>query len=553
MACNTAHACVAATNEDDPNGRCAGTCDSTGACKSKQGQLCNTVPGLCISGTTCAPDGYCCNTACSGACVACDLPGFQGTCTNLAANTAPHSNHPSCGGTGNCAGACGSGGACSFPTAACGSGPTCSGINIVGQSSCSAGSCVPPAAQPCAADFICSANACKNSCSADGDCASGFCEAGTCHLSAVSIAAGFFDTCVVLSDGSVRCWGDNYYGELGIGTVTQTGIDGSATPVAVTGLPTKAVSITAGSEHNCAVLSDGSVWCWGDNSSGQLGNTTVTGSVPTPVKAALSGSASAIAAGEEHVCALVGGAVWCWGGEDFGQLGNGMVLGQMSPNWTATPAKVSGLGTVSTIACGAGHTCAISGGVASCWGDDNYGQLGNNAVGNNPQGLAGWPVPQAVDFSGTAVAITGGNEHTCMLDNGGNVYCWGENDLGQVGDNVNDDANVLFPTYVSNNISAPIAIAAGGDHSCAINIGGSVVCWGYPLNGQLGDAAATVQYLPEPVVGLNSPAVALALGGEHTCAIVKNGSVWCWGDNNGGQLGNGTVTSGATPVQVSGW
>ena len=165
----------------------------------------------------------------------------------------------------------------------------------------------------------------------------------------------------------------------------------------------------------------------------------------------------------------------------------------------------------------------------------------------------GWPVPQAVDFGSTAVAITGGNEHTCMLDSGANVYCWGENDEGEVGDNINNGANALFPMYVSNNISAPTVVAAGGDHSCAINIGGSVVCWGYPLNGQLGDAATTIQYLPEPVIGLNSQAVALALGGEHTCAIVKNGSVWCWGDNDGGQLGNGTVTSGATPVQVSGW
>jgi alpha-tubulin suppressor-like RCC1 family protein len=371
-------------------------------------------------------------------------------------------------------------------------------------------------------------------------------------LPAIAITGGFLHTCALISDGSVQCWGDNAYGELGIGSITTTGIQGSAMPVPVVGLPAPATAIASLNLTTCALLNDGSVWCWGGNSDGQLGTSSGTVS-PTPLKIALSGKASSISAGD-HVCAVVSGSVWCWGDNSFGELGNGQVLGNTGMYWTPTPQKVSGLSGVSTVSVGGAHTCALAGGSITCWGHDNYGQLGNNMVGGSAAG-DGFPTPQAIGYGGggSAVAITSGFEHSCMIDSSANVYCWGENDQGAVGDNNSSGANVPVPTYVSNNISAPIAIVAGGNHTCAINLGGGVVCWGDSTYGQLGDAATTYQWLPEPVVGLSSQATGLALGGEHTCALVKNGSVWCWGANFSGGLGNGTVSGGPTPTQVLGW
>ncbi len=176
--------CTAVTNQDDPMvSRCAGTCDANGACKSKQGQTCNTTAGLCIAGTTCSPDGYCCNTACAGACVACDVPGYQGTCQNIAQGGSAHSNHPTCSGAGTaCGAACDGMGACVFPTFACGAGPTCTSGGYVGQSTCMTGVCTTPAPQSCAGKLVCSVNACKSSCSADTDCVAGYyCNTGACQ------------------------------------------------------------------------------------------------------------------------------------------------------------------------------------------------------------------------------------------------------------------------------------------------------------------------------------------------------------------------------------
>jgi hypothetical protein len=172
----TSGVCTAVKNQDDP-GVCAGTCDATGACKSKQGQVCQG-PADCASGTYCV-DGYCCNSACTGSCQACDIPGLVGTCSNVSTG-APHGNHSPCGSDVSCFGTCLSG-ICSYASKACGQGPTCSGTDYVGQSMCSGGACVKPAVTSCGNGLACTGTACPSQCSGATGCLSThYCAGSVC-------------------------------------------------------------------------------------------------------------------------------------------------------------------------------------------------------------------------------------------------------------------------------------------------------------------------------------------------------------------------------------
>jgi alpha-tubulin suppressor-like RCC1 family protein len=497
MACSAStHTCVAAVSMDDPNGRCAGTCDASGACKSKQGQTCNTVAAGCVGGTTCSPDGYCCNTACTGSCVACDLTGLQGTCTNLAAASAPHSNHPACGGSGSCAGACGSGGTCAFPTSVC-AGPTCSGTSLVGQSTCNAGSCVAPGAQVCSGALICSASACKTACSADADCLSGyFCDAGTCHLAAIAVAAGISHTCALLSDHTVRCWGDNSDGALGQGYISTTGTETIPTPVAVT-LPKGATAIAVGTESSYALLTDGTVWDWGGNTIGQLGNGTFSspavGGIPTPAQVTgLPGAVSGIASGTTHACAIVSGVAYCWGSDYNGDLGNGefVTTGTLG---IATPTKVMGLSSaVTSIAGGGDQTCADMGGALMCWGGNGEGEAGTGSTTVGQYDLPQFPNFTVPGPNITAVSASFGG--TCVLALGGTVYCVGYNGDGELGNGSFADTSLATFAPIANGPSGAIgatAISAGLAHSCALVQGGRPTAGAKTTTGSWGTAPPT--------------------------------------------------------------
>ena len=365
---------------------------------------------------------------------------------------------------------------------------------------------------------------------------------------ATAIAAGLYDTCALLAGGTVECWGYNNYGELGDGNTTD-----SSTPVPVSGL-SGAIAIAAGVHDTCALLAGGTVECWGDNTYGELGNGTtsfITSSTPAAVSG-LSG-ATAITAGEYHVCALLAsGTVECWGDNTYGELGNGTTSSVPS----STPVAVGGLsGATAITAAGGYHTCALlAGGTVECWGYNADGELGNGTITDS-----GTPVPVS-GLSG-ATAIAAGADHTCALLAGGAVECWGDNSDGELGNGTTTDSSV--PVAVSG-LSGATAITAAGrvladstvGHTCALLAGGTVECWGDNTYGELGNGTATDSSVPVTVIGDVLPgagAVKVTAGlSAHTCVLLAGGTVECWGDNTYGELGNGTTTDSSTPVPVSG-
>ncbi len=353
-----------------------------------------------------------------------------------------------------------------------------------------------------------------------------------------AISSGGYHTCA-LAGGSVKCWGRNPDGELGNGSV-----DDSNVAVTVAGL-SGVVAITAGQFHTCAIMAAGTVRCWGWNGNGQLGDGTVNSTnsgMPTTVSGIASG-ATMLAGGGLHTCALIGGAVKCWGYNMDGELGNGSIAD------SHVPVSVNALSGVTSIAAGLYHTCAIGGGGAvRCWGYNSNGQLGNNSVASTG---AGGTV--AVSGITSATAIAGGGYHTCAVI-GGAAKCWGDNEIGELG--VGSLADSHVPASVTGLSANVVAITAGVFHSCAsITVGGAqqARCWGDNVDGEIGLGDTIYQTTPVIVTGLSSGATALASGAyaTHACAIA-GGAAKCWGNNSHGQLGNSTRVDSSVPVAVTG-
>jgi alpha-tubulin suppressor-like RCC1 family protein len=307
------------------------------------------------------------------------------------------------------------------------------------------------------------------------------------------------------------------------------------------GTPThRATAVATGRLHTCAIESTGGVECWGDDTFGQLGfafsSTTVTSTPAALPVPRLRSQVTAIAAGAFHTCALLSsGDVDCWGANEHGQIAITSTVG------TSTPTKVMGLGgPVTALAAGSLHTCAIAGGAVLCWGAGKHGQLGNGAMADSTK-------PVAVSGLQAATAISAGGAHTCALLADG-VHCWGFNGYGQLGDGSTTDRPA--PVAVSG-ISKVTAIAAGNAHTCAL-ANGAVACWGYGQYGQLGQGADDDSPTPVQPIGLDKGVTGIGVGSVHSCAIVANGTLYCWGNDTVGQLGNNDSNDSSFPVAVWG-
>ena len=334
---------------------------------------------------------------------------------------------------------------------------------------------------------------------------------------------------------------------------------GSPTPTQVMGLPkVPATAVTAGGYHACALLSDGTAWCWGDGANGTIGSGTIPadGLFLTAQKVQGLTGATAICAGGEHVCALSGGAGWCWGYDIFGELGNGEFItdGYMGSD---LPVPVEGptgglLSGATALTCGAEHACAVASGVLYCWGLDDSGQLGNGISGSGAGSGTAYATPQKVSLTDPPAigTIAAGFGHSCLMFTNASVYCWGDNTYGQLGQQLGPSGISMDATpAVVPSVSAT-ALAAGGNRTCVVRSNGSVSCWGTP---PLGNGTNTVSSSAVSVTGLPSAATAVSTGESGTCVILNDKSVWCWGYNNYGDVGDGTFIERLTPVQVSGW
>ena len=357
---------------------------------------------------------------------------------------------------------------------------------------------------------------------------------GRCSL---SVDAGGSHACAQRSDHSLFCWGSNAFGQLGIGNTTN-----HSSPVQVTALGTSVTSVSAGNLHTCATKSNGTVWCWGSNANGQLGNGGTTDR-SSPVRVTgLPTTAVEVSAGYSHTCARTSdGKLWCWGSDFFGQLGNGV---SGSGHDSSTPLQVTSLGsTVVGVSAGGNFTCAVkTNGSLYCWGRDIEGQLGNGRQGP----FLHYSTPQLVSGISSVAGVSAGVLHACARKTDNSAWCWGYNGYGEVGNGTT--TNQTVPTQIMTNTSN---VSAGGYHTCARTGTSTARCWGRNSSRQIGDGSATNRLVPVTVTSLGSSVASVTAGQLFTCARRTNNSLACWGDNTSGQLGNGTTNAESCPVAVS--
>jgi alpha-tubulin suppressor-like RCC1 family protein len=349
-----------------------------------------------------------------------------------------------------------------------------------------------------------------------------------------SLAVGFGHSCALHAGGTVACWGRDNANQLGNGAAGASNV-----PSPVSGITT-AAAIAAGEDHTCALLADGRVKCWGDNSSGQLGNGKKTASA-IPVDVINITNATALALGTSHSCALLGtGKVTCWGANDQHQMGNGGTGENLDPKY----GQVPGISGATAITAGYRHSCAVlSSGSISCWGSNDNGQLGN---GTNASATG----PVTVNGVTNGVLVAAGIEHTCALRFDETVACWGLNSTGELGSGTRDDS--FSPVGVAN-LGSATALGLGWEHSCAVVADGTIQCWGDNEYGQRGNGSTgRLENAISPVVGIND-AKGVEAGSGHTCALRASGAVACWGYGLDGELGNGQSKSSSVPVAVTGF
>lgn len=344
---------------------------------------------------------------------------------------------------------------------------------------------------------------------------------------------GARQTCARSGGNTIHCWGSAEYGSLASGTTTAP--THSLLPRQISGLRAAPVELALQGSTACARTETGSAHCWGANESGQIGqNDSIENAAPREVEN-LQSSTIDIAAGAKHACAVrADGSAWCWGYNSDGQLGDG------TTTWRYTPVAVSGITDAVQVEAGFGFSCArtAAGGVW-CWGDNLYGQLGNGSTVDSAL-----PVPVS-DLAAGAVALSLGERHACALKDDAKVVCWGYNSNGQLGDGTLSSKSV--PTPVSDSVHSYISIATAAEHSCGVTTAGQARCWGANASGQLGDGSTTRRPVPTGVQGFTSGVTRIAAGGRHTCAL-RNATLYCWGLNGNYQLGDMTTTTRLLPV-----
>jgi alpha-tubulin suppressor-like RCC1 family protein len=376
--------------------------------------------------------------------------------------------------------------------------------------------------------------------------------AGGRRGAAASLSAGAEHTCALRNDSTISCWGSDAFGQVGNGDLVGEVSDQQYQTPANTPLPASRAgrAIAAGGVNSCVLLDDNRISCWGDDTSGQIGdgpgnnNLSEPDTVVTTLETVVS-----LAVNVDYSCGLFAtGSVRCWGSDDDGQLGNGGADvtpggGDVDTATSAPSLEFPAARTASAVTAGRSHACAIlDNAQISCWGSNGDGEVGNGST------AAVITAPSAtLAFPGglTAEGVSAGGSHTCAVLSSGGVSCWGSDSNGQLGNGA-PSADVTQPPSAISLPAGAVAVATGANHSCAVLTTNALYCWGDDDSGQIGTAGANADAI-SPALILSAGVQAVALGDNHTCALLTDGSVACWGSDSKGQLGNGAAGNTDAP------
>ena len=501
----------------------------------------------CASASECASgacsDGVCCDSACTGQCESC-TGATPGTCTAVTgapvgSRAACTADDAVCGGT--CDGVTRD--SCTYPTVECGA-ASCAGTMATGAAHCAAGACQGPPVTDCTATAdtkVCGATACAG---------------------VTDVAGGGAWTCALLSDRTVKCWGNNFHGVISAAMLDAV----IGKPTQIAGLDNVAqLSASPYSWHECAVLMDGTLKCWGDNRYGQLGlgtmdnvehpaPTTVTFSNGTPL------AVKSISTGTYHTCALLTDrSVWCWGRGIFGRLADG----NAADHYSLWPQQVLPSGTVAdSILTGEDHTCATLGTTTTasvlCWGTNSSGECGVTASSSITGATTATGIANVDGSRARPLAL--GSSTSCAIASDTTLRCWGNNQDGELGRG--------SATFSANSTSAPVCkdsvpgcsdisdqltdvtdVALGETHGCAI-ASGELRCWGGNSWGMLATGDYNPVYYAGAVPTLPLQPTRVTAGQYHTCVVLSDRTVRCWGRNLYGELGidDATVMLSQSPT-----
>ena len=365
--------------------------------------------------------------------------------------------------------------------------------------------------------------------------------------------------CAIRFDDKTYCWGYNPEGQLGNGTINNSGVP---VPVTTTGaLSGKTVkSVASHAFSTCVTASDDNAYCWGNNVKGQLGNgTTSDSTVPVAVSKAgvLSGKTIKTLSTNAYIACAVASddKAYCWGDNFDARFGNGTSSDSSFPVAVSVSGLLSGK-TVTGISVGNRSTCTVtSESIAYCWGNNTYGQLAN---GNNITSSVPVAVSTAGALSGKTVkAVSTGNLMACAIASDNNAYCWGYNALRQLGNGTTTDSNIPVAVSTAGVLAGKTlkSISVGGNVVCAVASDNNAYCWGNNIYGQLGNGTTTNSAVPVAVTtsgALSGKTIkSITVGNNSVCAVASNNSGYCWGANYDGQLGNNTYTDSNVPVLVT--
>ncbi|NBY46341.1 MAG: hypothetical protein EBQ56_00920, partial [Proteobacteria bacterium] len=355
------------------------------------------------------------------------------------------------------------------------------------------------------------------------------------EVSFASLVAGWVHTCGLTAQGEAYCWGDRYSGQVGDGPVS--GYERTRTsPVKVSG-GLKFSTMVAGGNHTCGLTSSGTAYCWGQNSSGQIGDSTTTNQY-APVAVSGSLAFQSLAAHGYQTCGIgINGLAYCWGRNDLGQLGDGTRTNRTTPTRVSTPR------TFSSLAIGQGFICGLeTSGIRTCWGANDAGQYGDGTTDSSNS-------PRTLSSSRQLFSLVAGDAYACGQFAQSGWSCWGDNTDGQLGDGTS--ASKPVPTRVQGSLTFA-SVSVGGNHTCAVTASSDAWCWGANESGQIGDDSTIARTAPTRVGG-GIAFASISAGATHTCGVTATGQAYCWGSNQSSQLGDGTTVAARTfPVPVAG-